>query len=618
MTMAERISRVRRFGWVFPMAIAAFVALIPFLGLFNTTVVRELQLAAIYALIVAGFNLGYGFGGQLALGQVAVFAGGAYVTAILFNHGVTELGWAILASVAFAALLGLITGLPGLRFADWSLALVAFFLVVLIPNITDMFSSETGGVIGIPGIQEPKLFGAQLSVNGFYALTIAASAFVLLAYRNLVQSRYGHGLLVLKHGPALARSVGLSPFRLRLSAYLLSALPAGLAGVFYAYFSTYIQSNIFDFSLVTLMLAAAALGGTMSIWAAPLACAILVIGPDQVSAFKEYSVLAYGVLLMVIGVGFAGGLAGVWPALSRKIMARRTRIARGDPLLAAEPAAPRGDLTITGERLSTTGVAKSFGGVQALRGVDFEAKPGEITAIIGANGAGKTTLLNVVSGLVPVDEGDVHLGERRISGLAADKIARAGVSRTFQTPQVPETLSVLDVTASSRIAEHWVPSIEIGLRSPRYQRVQRDDAARAHAALRFVGLDGAETLPAHALPLGRRRILEVARSIAAEPSVVLFDEPAAGLDPDALESLGAVLRKLRDEGATVVLIEHNVTFVMEVADTVYVMDLGSVIACGKPDEVRSNEAVIATYLGRRHAQHAEPAERERVKVLDGD
>jgi branched-chain amino acid transport system permease protein len=598
-------AKVRRFGWGLPMALAVVIALAPYLGV-SLTLQRELQLAAIYALIVAGFNLGYGYGGQLALGQVAVFAGGAYVTAILYNHGVTELLIAMAASVAFAGLLGLITGLPGLRFSDWSLALVAFFLVVLIPNITDLLSSETGGVIGIPGIQGPTLAGQALSANGFYVVTIVAVALVLLLYRNLVKSRYGHGLLVLKHGSALARSVGLSPYRLRLSAYLLSALPAGLAGVFYAYFSTYIQSNIFDFSLVTLMLAAGALGGTRSIWAAPVACAILVIGPDKVSAFNKYSVLAYGVLLMVVGVGLAAGLSGAGSATLRRLGLARPEVAPSDDTVANGDGdgTPPPSLAIKGAPLSTKGVAKSFGGVHALRSVDFQASPGAITAIIGANGAGKTTLLNAVSGLVPIDGGDVYLGDRRISRLAADRIARAGVSRTFQTPQVPETLTVLDVAASSRIGRAWVPSVEIGIRSPRYRRVWRQDVERARAALAFVGLDKDADLPAVSLPLGRRRILEVARSIAAEPSVVLFDEPAAGLDPEALASLGAVLRKLRDEGATVVLIEHNVTFVMDIADTVFVMELGSIIASGPPDEVRSDEAVIASYLGHRHGAPA--------------
>ncbi|HTX07806.1 MAG TPA: branched-chain amino acid ABC transporter ATP-binding protein/permease [Solirubrobacteraceae bacterium] len=623
-SLASSVGRLGRFGLAFPIAAAVIVALMPWLGL-GLTIQRELQLAAIYALIVAGFNIGYGYGGQLALGQVAVFAGGAYVTAILYNHGVTELTIAIVASVAFAGLLGLITGLPGLRFADWSLALVAFFLVLLIPNITDLLSAQTGGVIGIPGIQGPTLFGQALSAKAFYVVTIVVSALVLLLYRNLVKSRYGNGLLVLRHGQALARSVGLSPYRLRLSAYLWSALPAGLAGAFYAYFSSYIQAGVFDFSLVTLMLAASALGGTRSIWAAPIACAILVVGPDQVAAFDKYSVLAYGVLLMVVGVGFAAGLAGVGDtALARFSGRLRPRSQAADVASDGAAGAGRSDspdpLAIAGASLSTRGVSKAFGGVRALCEVDFDARQGEITAIIGANGAGKTTLLNAISGLIPLDSGEVRLGEEVISRLAADRIARAGVSRTFQTPQVPDTLSVLDVAASSRISRRRLPSVEVGLRSPRYWKVQRQDLLRARAALAFVGLEHDEQLPAVALPLGRRRILEVARSIAAEPAAVLFDEPAAGLDQEALESLAAVLRKLRDERATVVLIEHNVRFVMDVADTVYVMELGSVIASGPPEVVRRDEAVIASYLGHRHAAPEGPAAevREPAKVGDGD
>jgi branched-chain amino acid transport system permease protein len=395
--------------------------------------------------------------------------------------------------------------------------------------------------------------------------------------------------------------------------------------VFYAYFSTYVQPDVFDFTLVTLILAASALGGTKSIWAAPVAAAVIVIGPDQAAAFAKYSGLAYGVLLMVIGVAFTPGLAGVGRLVLDRLSARGAR--DDDSAITADrevaaPATTTAPLSIAGAVLRTVGVAKSFGGVHALAGVDLEAQPRAITAIIGANGAGKTTLLNAISGLIPVDRGEVWLGDEELSRLRADKIARAGVSRTFQTPQIPESLSVLDVAASGLIGEHWVPSVEAGLRSPRYRRVRRSDIARARAALAFVGLDGEEELPAQLLPLGRRRILEVARCIAAEPSVVLFDEPAAGCDPEALDILGGVLRKLRDEGATVVLIEHNVSFVMGIADTVYVMGLGAVIAHGSPEDVRQDEAVISSYLGRRHMRHHPLDEPQRqpepVRVADDE
>jgi ABC-type branched-subunit amino acid transport system ATPase component len=269
-------------------------------------------------------------------------------------------------------------------------------------------------------------------------------------------------------------------------------------------------------------------------------------------------------------------------------------------------------------------VSKRFGGVQALRDVDFAARPGVITAIIGANGAGKTTLLNAISGHVPGDAGEIRLADGNISRLGPEKIARSGISRTFQTPQVPESLTVLEIAASARIGPNWVSALSIALRTPGYLRRRKDDVERARAALAFVGLTARENALASELPLGQRRILEVARCIAAEPAVVLLDEPAAGLDPAGLEHLHNVLMRLRDAGATVVLIEHNVTFVMDVADRVFVMDLGAMIAEGTPDEVRNDEQVIASYLGRRHSTHhtlddAEPVAAEaraRLQVVN--
>ena len=586
-----------RFGWTVPLAAAALIALAPSLGA-SPLLQRQLLLAAIYGLLVVGFNLGFGYGGQLALGQVAVFAGGAYTTAILYQHGHAELTLAALVSVGVAAVLGLVTGIPGLRFAEWAIALVAFFLVDLVPHVVNLFSGQTGGVLGIPGVLGPKLFGVQLSNHGFYVVAVVASALCFLLFRNLVHSRYGHGLLVLKGGTPVARSLGLSPFRMRLSAYVIASLPAGLAGALYAYYSTFVQADFFSFSVATLLIAASVVGGVTSVWGAPIAAAILVIGPERASAFQKYSVFAYGVILMLAGVGLAGGLAGIGRTLLRRATHGAAGRSVGDDVAELELPEERASLAIAGQTLTTKGVTKRFGGVEALRGVDFEAKAGEVTGILGANGAGKTTLLNVISGLYSVDRGETRLGDRVISGLRSERIARAGVARTFQTPQVAEELTVLDVVTSARIGKRWVSPLEIALRAPRYWIVRRDEVARARAALAFVGLDGMEHQLARELPLGHRRLLEVARSIAAEPSVILLDEPAAGLDPPALENLRDVLDRMRKSGATVVLIEHNVPFVLDVADSVYVMDLGSVIAKGKADTIRTDERVIASYLGR--------------------
>ena len=272
---------------------------------------------------------------------------------------------------------------------------------------------------------------------------------------------------------------------------------------------------------------------------------------------------------------------------------------------------------MAGAELRTSGVSKAFGGVQALDDVDFRAEPGRVTAIIGANGAGKTTLLNAISGLIPTDHGDVLLDGRSIARLPAERVARAGVSRTFQTPQLPDGLSVLEVAVSGTLGRERVSAASVALRTGRYWRWRRSAIPRARAALVFVGLGNEEDTLAAELPLGRRRILEVARCLTARPSVVMLDEPAAGLDPGALHDLGDVLRRLRDDGATVVLIEHNVTFVMDIADTVYVMGLGRVIASGSPAVVRADPEVIASYLGHRHSRPSVELEPAGVEVVHG-
>lgn len=611
--------QLRRVGWLVPVAFAVIIAALPALGAVGPYRERQILLAAVYSMVVAGFNVSFGYGGQLALGQVAVFAGGAYTAAILHAHGTTELLVAIPIALVVSLVLGLITGLPGIRFSAWTLALVSFFLVVQIPSLTNLWASETGGVGGLPGILKPELAGAVLSDGWFYAVTVVLTALVLLVYRNLVLSRFGHGLLVVKQGQALTQSLGLAPRRLRLWAYVLAALPAGIAGVLYAYIAKFVQPDAYDFGLVTLLLAASLLGGTKSIWAAPIGSFLLVAGPDSTAAFERYSLLAYGVFLVIAGVGFSGGMAGLGnAALARALNWRRIPIAADAssalPDRGVEVDDDRGRLVLAGEQLRTVAVSKSFGGVQALDGADFCARPGEITAIIGANGAGKTTLLNAISGLVTPDSGDVYLGSRSIGGLSPTSIARAGVSRTFQTPEVPESMSALDVCVTATFGRERVSSAAIAFRSAQYWRWRRSAIARANSALAFVGLGDSAEVPATALPLGRRRVLEIARCLTSRPAVVMLDEPAAGLDPSALSDLSGVLRRLRDDGATVVLIEHNVPFVMDVADTVFVMALGRVIASGPPDVVRANPDVIASYLGHRHAS----TERSDEVALEAD
>jgi branched-chain amino acid transport system permease protein len=588
------------------LAIVGFiiVALMPSFGL-DDYWQREIILIAIYTLLCSGLNLSFGYAGELALGQVAVFAVGAYASAILYNHGYTDILLGFGVALVCAAVAGLVSGIPGLRLSRWSLALVSFFFVLLIPSLTSIFQGQTGGPEGLPGILYPTFFGAQMTSTSFYLTAIVITLVWMLVFRNLIVSRFGQFLRVLAASPTLALTLGGSVYRLRIQAYVIGALPAGLAGVLYTYLTGFLSPDAFTFDVLIAVLAATVVGGAGSVWGAPVGAAILVLGPLQANAFQQYSTAVYGAFLVLVGALFTGGLA----ALARRLAHRGLRRLRTSRAAAAREEAPvdTSALSIPGERLVVSGTEKSFAGLRALTGVDLVVEPGTITAIIGPNGAGKTTLLNLISGLLEADKGQVELADRQLTGLRADSVSRLGVGRTFQTPIIPDTMTVLELVESGRLRHGNIGFWSSILRLPRFYRIRREDRGAALAALSFAGLEHLADQDAVGLPLGTRRLLEVVRSVAGEPNILLLDEPAAGLDDEGLTELSMLIRRTRDAGGTVVLVEHNVSFVMDVADQVFVMELGKVIASGPPNVVRRDERVIDSYLGRRGHHPPDPA-----------
>ncbi|WP_262401470.1 ABC transporter ATP-binding protein [Actinomadura sp. CNU-125] len=243
------------------------------------------------------------------------------------------------------------------------------------------------------------------------------------------------------------------------------------------------------------------------------------------------------------------------------------------------------------------GVSKSFGGNRALDGVSFRAEPGRVTALIGPNGSGKTTLLNMVCGFYRIDSGRVLLDDARLHGSASHRVARAGVARTFQTPGVPDGVTVLEAVAAGRYSADRASVPSAVLRLPRFRRVRRADTAEAERMLALVGMAELRDEPASSLPLGMRRLLEVARSLVASPGVLLLDEAASGLDEDEVERLAELIRRIRRAGGTVVLVEHNFRLVLDLADDIVVLAHGQVIAHGPPAEIETNPRVLGEYLG---------------------
>lgn len=593
MTVANLWLRVRAIpGWIWPLACGALLLLLPSLGL-SYTATRQIELTLILSLIVVGMNLSLGFAGELAMGQTAMYAAGAYIAGMASKLGVTDIWLQILIGAASALVVGLISGIPGLRLGSWSLAMTSFFLILLVPDVLSIFKEQTGGRNGLAGIMPPTSFGQMIDPKGYYLIIVAVAIVVFALMRNFIVSEHGMALRVLKQSPVLASAMGISVFRAKLTAYAIGAIPAGVAGALFANLDLFISPEAFTFSFAMTVLAASIFGGSASIYGALIGSAVLQFGMNQSTNFQQYGLVISGAFLLLGGVAFTGGLSGLLRGLIRRADAAAHRKAG----VVAEPAVVAELDTLDGARLRAEGISKAFGGNQALSDVSIDAAPGAVTAIIGPNGSGKTTLLNMISGFYRADSGSITLDGEPIQGLASFRVARGGVSRTFQTPNVPAHLTVIEAVEAGRYAADRAGILPSVLRLPRYWRARRADRRDAERALALVGLSEQRHQLAASLPLGNRRLLEVARGLVSSPKVLLLDEVASGLDEDELEMLEELVIRLRDAGMTVILVEHNFQLVLRIASDIYVLAQGAVVAHGAADEIERNPRVMEEYLG---------------------
>ena len=584
------LGRSRRLPrWLIPLALAG-ASLIYITGDVDRSTVRQMTIVLLFACAVVGMNLSFGYAGELSVGQPAFVAAGAYVAGITAIRWINDLLLLLLLGALVAAVVGLVAGIPGLRLGGWSLAIVSFFLVLLIPDVVKMLSTYTGGLDGLPGVPRARVLGFELDNKGLYVATLCCTVVVFASIRNLVVSRHGSVLRVLNQSPVLASSIGVSVYRLKLSAYVMGAVPAGIAGVLFVFIDGFIAPENFSFALAVSLLAASVIGGSQSVYGALLGSAFTQIGPLQSSALEKYQLIAYGALLVIGGIAVTNGLAGITRRFARYLAVPPVTLPAGSVPHVATVTEPEGVLEVHR-------VSKNFDGIHALTDVSLVAEPGEVTAIVGPNGSGKTTLLNLISGFYKPTAGQVTVGDTVVTGMRPHVVARAGVRRTFQTPSIPEGLTVLDAVACARYALDRAGIVPTILRLPGYRRVVRSDIAAASRALEEVGLAHLAHQPATDLPLGTQRLMEVARALVGAPSVLLLDEPAAGLGEADRKRLGSVVTAVAESGCIVIVIEHNFPFVSGISDHMVVLDQGYVVAAGTPAEIRHDPQVIASYLG---------------------
>ncbi|MFZ0209642.1 MAG: branched-chain amino acid ABC transporter ATP-binding protein/permease [Roseiarcus sp.] len=542
-------------------------------------VANILMQAATYAIAVFGLSIVLGLCGQINLAQAAFFALGAYAVGLGTADYRLPFWLCLAVGIAIALASGALLGVSTLRLGGHYLAMVTISFQQILTVVLINAIGFTHGPDGVSSIGRPALFA---SGQAFLALAVAAFAISGYFVWRLPNTRLGRAMRAVRDNELAASAAGVDVFRTKVTAFALCAGLGGLGGGLFAGGFSYVSPDQFAFSDSIVLLTMALLGGVSSPIGSAIGTGLLILIPEWLRFLKSVPGLylaIYGAAVILIVIFMPDG---IWGFVGRLFRPRaRAAPAQTEPL-ALRPAASGADFV-----LDVRGLAKYFGGLKAVDGVDFTVRRGEVHALIGPNGSGKTTTLNVVTGLYRATAGRIFVDGVDVTALPAHKRTSAGLARTFQNIRLFRSMTALEnvVIGAEREGNTLVEAGHGALQS------------RARAALDFVGLGSRahETVPSFSY--GHQRLIEIARALAANPTVLLLDEPAAGLNSSEKKALHDLLDRIAAEGLTILIIDHDMTLIAGVAEHLTVLNFGRRIADGETAEVLRQPDVVTAYLG---------------------
>ena len=550
-----------------------------------------------WIVLATSWNILSGYTGYFSFGHGAFFGAGIYTTTTLLARYEWPFLWTLPVAALVAALLGValgavvfrVKGVRGELFALLTLA-VTFVIGTIVVNTP----LDGGQGVSLSAVPVPAVGPTQSST--FYLLALAAATLTMLIAHAIVVSKFGAGLFAIHDDEDAAEVMGVPTYRYKLTALAISCALAGVAGGIHALFLSYVTvGDVFTITVPLTVVLMSVLGGTRH-WAGPAVGAIAITGllysftaADHAVAGKAMTgvILIAAILFMPDGI-----LLRVQRLFRRDAVPADAAIARTPlaPPIAAIAAPARGLSSAAhgAELLRVRGLHKAFRGVRALAGVDVDVRRGEILGLLGPNGSGKSTFINVVSGHYLPTAGEIVFEGKDLAGHAAHRIAGAGISRTYQIPRPFGHMTVLDNVALATLFGG-------AIRDP--------DAARREAMswLEFTGLEAKANARPEDLNLHQRKFLELARALASRPRLVLLDEVLCGLTPSEIDDAVALIRRIRDQGSTIVFVEHVMRAVMALTDRVVVFNHGELLAEGTATDVMQRPEVMTAYLGKAHA-----------------